>query len=123
MRETCRYWIRLLVVAAIFIGSGLGGALAHPAAGGHAGTGHEHGRVLDETQSLTAAGSLGHNCHGGLLAGTHCGQVHCCPSALQWAESRLDLPSPVRDKFVEMGASLHHGQLFYPLLRPPIAIA
>jgi hypothetical protein len=121
MSEICRYWIRLLMVAAIFIGSGLSGALAHTGAAGEAGQGHEHGRVLDDTLSLTAAGSQDHGCHGGAFAGTHCAEVHCC-SAIPLTAGRFNV-SLARDRYFDWGASLHYGQLSYPLLRPPIAIA
>jgi hypothetical protein len=121
MSEICRYWIRLLMAAAIFIGSGLSGALAHTGAAGEAGQGHEHGRVLDDTLSLTAAGSQDHGCHGGAFAGTHCAEVHCC-SAIPLTAGRFNV-SLARDRYFDWGASLHYGQLSYPLLRPPIAIA
>jgi hypothetical protein len=121
MSEIYRHWIRLLMVAAIFIGSGLGSALAHTGAAGHAGNSHEHGRVFDDTASLTAAGSQDHGCHGGALAGTHCAKMHCC-SAVPLAAGRLNL-SPARDTYFEWSTSLHHGQVSNPLLRPPIAIA
>ena len=120
MSESCRYWIRLVMLAAIVLGSGL--SLVSPAAFAHAGNAHEHSGILDGAPSLTAGGSHDHGCHGGAIAGTHCAEVHCCPSALQLASTRLSLAFK-RDTFVEWGGSIHYGQHSYPLLRPPIAIA
>jgi hypothetical protein len=134
MRQSCRYWISLAMVAAIVIGSGITGYAAYPPHDVDNSLAHALGSQIDHHHhdgDLNQAHALHYDIYDidALCDDESCdkaGHIHtCCGSvvAVQPSNAGLNFAAPADDILVRLELPPLIKDLSYLLLRPPIAIA